>query len=173
MTSSNVRSKITEALRWDLIGPDNDHAFVSELLPQPPSSWYLTGFLVPSDASLHQKKDEEATDEIDSCGNGGGADDESPPDRAPAKHSFMPSSMGLSVLVSADVKQYQATVSWGDYTFESGANSDDEPVDAFGFISQGVPRVCTPEEFGEGNKCEWKTSVKFCPCRHILNILPL
>jgi hypothetical protein len=130
MNSPEVRARLTEALRLDLIGPENDHAFASELLPQPPSRWYLTGFLVPSDAPLHQKKDEEATDEIDSGGNGGGADDESPPDRAPAKHSFMPSSMGLSVLVPAEVKQLQATVSWGDYTFESGASSEEEPVDA-------------------------------------------
>jgi len=46
-TSAELRSKLVEALRLDLIGPDNGHAFAHELLPEPPSRWYLTGFLVP------------------------------------------------------------------------------------------------------------------------------
>ncbi|MCY3537413.1 MAG: hypothetical protein OXH24_06965, partial [Cyanobacteria bacterium MAG IRC3_bin_20] len=36
------------ALRSDLIGPGwDDHARRHEQLPQPPSVWYTTGFLVP------------------------------------------------------------------------------------------------------------------------------
>ena len=47
MNSIDVRTKLVEALRLDLVGPGNDHAFVRELLPESPSRWYLTGFLVP------------------------------------------------------------------------------------------------------------------------------
>lgn len=49
--SAAVRAKLCEALRLDLIGPHNDHAFARELLPERPERWYLTGFLVPFDAT--------------------------------------------------------------------------------------------------------------------------
>ena len=50
MTSSEIRSEVVQALGLDLVGPDNDHAFAHELLPEIPSHWYLTGFLVPRNA---------------------------------------------------------------------------------------------------------------------------
>ena len=34
--SAAVRAKLCEALRLDLIGPHNDHAFARELLPERP-----------------------------------------------------------------------------------------------------------------------------------------
>ncbi len=36
MDSLHVRGQLVETLRLDLIGPDNDHAFANELLPEPP-----------------------------------------------------------------------------------------------------------------------------------------
>jgi len=30
---------LVEALRLDLVGPDNNHPFAHELLPEPPSHW--------------------------------------------------------------------------------------------------------------------------------------
>ncbi len=45
-SSVTVRAELCEALRLDLVGPGNDHAFAKELLPEAPSRWYLTGFLV-------------------------------------------------------------------------------------------------------------------------------
>ena len=45
--SVQVRDSLIEALRLDLIGPHNDHAFAAELLKETPSRWYLTGFLIP------------------------------------------------------------------------------------------------------------------------------
>jgi hypothetical protein len=47
MNSPAVRSELVEALKLDLVGPDNDHAFAHELLPDAPLRWYLSGFLVP------------------------------------------------------------------------------------------------------------------------------
>ncbi len=74
MTSPQVRSELVEPLKLDLVGPDNDHAFAHELLPDAPSRWYLSGFLVPSEAPADRKTGETSTDENDSGGDTGGTD---------------------------------------------------------------------------------------------------
>ena len=79
MTPAQVRAELVAALKFDLIGPDNAHPFAHELLPDAPSRWYLTGFLVPSEASVEQRSDETSTEEIDSGGDTEGTDDASPP----------------------------------------------------------------------------------------------
>lgn len=127
-TSSDIRRELVEALNLDLVGPDNDHAFARELLSDSPSRWYLTGFLVPTEAPEEQRVDETSTDEIDSAGDSQGTDDASPPDRAAARKSILPSSMGLSVLVAPDVGTLTAVVTWGDYVYE-GADKGTEPAD--------------------------------------------
>lgn len=134
-----VRSELVEALKLDLVGPDKDHAFAHELLPDAPSRWYLTGFLVPSQAPVEQKSDETSTEEIDSAGDTEGTDDASPPDRAAARKSLLPSSMGLSVLVPPGADALQVIVAWGDYHYE-GATI--EPGDA-------GPSLETPAELHE------------------------
>src|SRR5689334_23339539 len=90
MNSSTVRTRLIETLQLDLVGPTNNHVFAQELLPESPSRWYLTGFLVPSDAPLEQRIDETATEEIDSGGEGEGGDDAIEPDRGPARRSILP-----------------------------------------------------------------------------------
>lgn len=120
MTSREVRAELIEALQLDLVGPSNDHACARELLTDPPSRWYLTGFLVPSDAPVEQRTDETSDDELDSAGEGDAGDDDAPPDRGAARRKFLPSSMGLSVLVDPEVQELEVTVCWGDYGFEGG-----------------------------------------------------
>jgi hypothetical protein len=124
--SEAIRNELVEALQLDLVGPSNDHAFARELLPDAPSRWYLTGFLVPSDAPLEQRTDETSDDEIDSAGEGDATDDDAPPDRGAARKKFLPSSMGLSVLLDPEVRELEVTVCWGDYQFEGSA---EETVD--------------------------------------------
>jgi hypothetical protein len=51
-TSLEIRDTLVDALRLDLIGPSPGHALEAEVLEQHPSRWYLTGFLVPTGASL-------------------------------------------------------------------------------------------------------------------------
>ena len=119
MTSVDVRQDLVETLRLDLIGPDNEHAFANELLPESPTRWYLAGFLVPTNAPIAQKFDETSTEQIDSPAERGGLDDAEQPDRPAARRSLLPSSMGLSVLVPAATKTLKATVMWGDYVYES------------------------------------------------------
>ena len=47
-TSAQIRQQLVDALQLDLIGPGwDDVERRHERLPQPPSIWYTTGFLVP------------------------------------------------------------------------------------------------------------------------------
>jgi len=110
MSSVQIRNELVEALKLDLVGPANNHAFAHELLSDAPSRWYLSGFLVPSEAPADQKTDETSNEEIDSGGDTGGTDDDTEPDRAAARKSILPSSMGLSVLVAPGVETLKATV---------------------------------------------------------------
>jgi hypothetical protein len=124
VTSGQVRGKLVEALELDLVGPDNTHAFAHELLPDSPTRWYLTGFLIPVDAPEDQRYDETSTDELDAGGEDEGAtDDAGPPDPAATK-SYLPSSMGLSLLVKQTTKKLNVTVEWGDYIREGGEQTD-------------------------------------------------
>ncbi len=118
MTSIDVRRTLVETLRLDLVGPNNDHEFAHELLPESPTRWYLTGYLVPTDAPIAQKCDETSTEEIDGGTDADGTDDANEPDRAAARRSLLPSSMGLSVLVPAGARQLKTTVEWGEYRYE-------------------------------------------------------
>ena len=122
MTSAEVRSKLVESLELDLVGPRPGLGDADEILPQSPSRWYLTGFLVPIDAASSQKVDEEATEELDSA-ESGGVDDDEPPERGSARNRIFASSMGMSVLVPAGAKALDVTVTWGDYEPRSSPES--------------------------------------------------
>ena len=127
-TSDKVRSKLVEALKLDLVGPWPGHPFANELLPESPTRWYLTGYLVPDTAPIQQRSDAEAKEQVDAAGEGGGTDDGGTPDKA-ATPSLLPSSMGLSVLVPAGVTTLHAEVTWGDYHWEDPTKEAEEPAD--------------------------------------------
>ncbi len=116
MTPVEVRKKLVHALGMDLIGPDCDDTDLhGEVLPQAPSRWYLTGFLVPIDADEDGKSDEAGSEDVDELGKGSGVDDEATPEPAAAQKTFFPSSLGMSLLVPKDAKELKVTVHWGDY----------------------------------------------------------
>lgn len=119
MTPAAVRDRLVEALRLDLVGPDNDHLFAHELLPDPPSRWYLTGFLVPRDAPEEQRHDIQSTEELDAAA-GPDDDDGASTERGSARKSYFPSSLGLSVLVPPGVTTLEVEAVWGDYVYEGG-----------------------------------------------------
>lgn len=119
MTSLQVRADLVSALRLDLVGPDNRHPFANELLPESPSRWYLTGFLVPFDAPVDQKIDETSNEDLGATAAAGGLDDDATPERPAARKSILPSSIGLSVLVPADAGELRVQASWGDYAPEA------------------------------------------------------
>jgi len=131
--SAEVRDRLIDALRLDLIGPDpREDNLQHERLPHAPSRWYLTGFLAPTGAPDAQRAQdaEEELDEPSEPTQGG--DDASAPERGSSKRVFLPSSMGLSALADAATKRLRIMLSWGDYAPEEEIASDavetrDEP----------------------------------------------
>ena len=115
MTSVQVRAGLVRALELDLVGPAEGLGDLAEILPQTPSRWYLTGFLVPVDAPTTQKADETIHEELDAQGEGGDVDEDSTAEGPSAKKSFYPSSCGLSFLVPKETVQLQVAARWGDY----------------------------------------------------------
>ena len=115
MTPLDVRRKLVHTLGLDLVGPDRDSDLLDEVLPQAPSRWYLTGFLVPIEADEQQKSDEMAAEGVDQGSEGGGTDDATTPEPAAARRAVFPSSIGLSLLVPKEAKELHVTVRWGDY----------------------------------------------------------
>ena len=119
MTSVEVRGQLVEALRLDLVGPEEGSELDREVLPQAPSRWYLTGFLVPMEAGEDQRSDETASEDFDAPGEGGAdSDDDAPPERQSARRAFFPSSIGISLLIAPETRRLKAEVSWGDYRAE-------------------------------------------------------
>jgi hypothetical protein len=114
MKSVEVRSKLVAALKLDLVGPKDDLGDPKEALPQSPSRWYLTGFLVPLEGG-QQRKDETGDDDLDQAGEPAGIDDDATPERPAARQRYLPSSIGISLIVPAAAQHIQAKVSWGDY----------------------------------------------------------
>ncbi|MDF1667618.1 MAG: DISARM system helicase DrmA, partial [Planctomycetota bacterium] len=53
-------------------------------------------------------------------------DDDNPPEQSSARKAFFPSSMGLSVLLSAETKTIEAKVTWGDYHFTFKADEGED-----------------------------------------------
>jgi len=132
MKPVEIRGQLVDALRLDLVGPgevlgpDNQVLGVAaEILPQRPSTWYLTGFLVPLEAGEEQKTDEQAADELDTVAESNGADDAVAPEPAAARVRYLPSSIGTSFLVPQDVQVLKLIVRWGDY--RARKSHEDEP----------------------------------------------
>lgn len=117
VTSADVRQELMHALRLDLIGPDAEASedYQEEVLTQAPSKWYLSGFLVPYEASVSDRSDPFKDDEIDEVSRQSPGDDENTPEAASARKALFPSSLGLSLLVPQSTKELQVTVQWGDY----------------------------------------------------------
>ena len=117
VTSLEVRDRLVEALRLDLVGPWTGHALAEELLPGwvRPSNWYATGFLIPSGTPPERAGDVDEDDEIDEVQQSAGLVEESNEEHKAAKKGYFPSSMGLSFLVPGDAGSLDVTVRWGDY----------------------------------------------------------
>ena len=123
-----VRERLVDALRLDLVGPWPDHPLEDELLPgwQRPSNWYLTGFLAPKDAPPEDVSDEDENDDLATEPGDAGSGDEIGEDRKAAKKSYYPSSMGLSILVPPGTASLRVRVTWGDYEPDEVPDSRDE-----------------------------------------------
>ena len=141
-TSADVRETMIEALHLDLIGPrlDDDADHAEEILPAPPSQYYLTGFLVPFGADKEQRKDATADDQVDELDRAGGGDDEDSPEQASKREVFFPCSIGLSVLVPETARELRVEVRWGDYEPEEPDPEPDRPPVLRGGTWRRIPR---------------------------------
>lgn len=136
--SAQVRSQLVTALELELIGPSQrvlqalgaeGEGLATEALDRLPSSWYPTGFLVPSDTDLALKCDDTADDDF-AAADGvdlrkprkanseyrpGSGDDGGSSESGPARPQLFPSSIGVSVLLPPGA-ELQLIARWGDYT---------------------------------------------------------
>jgi hypothetical protein len=128
-SSLEVRSRLVDALRLDLVGPWAGHAFADEKLPGwvYPSNWYLTGFLIPVATPPEKAADDDEDDELGVV-EPGGLSEEKNEDRRAAKKAFFSSSMGLSFLVSAAAETVDVVVRWGDYEKTEIPGEDGKPL---------------------------------------------
>lgn len=117
-----IRDHLIRALEADLIGPMNPERS-DEVLPQRPSRWYLTGFLVPRGAPSVQASDPLA-DEALSSGLESGRDDDLGDAPSVKAQPFFPSSIGLSVIVPPEVSQLEVWATWGEYRVLSATEAN-------------------------------------------------
>ena len=120
-----IRARLVDILRHNLVGPGpQDDDLARERLSENPPRWYLTGFIAlaeeepaADDPATQEEEDREA--EADSgSGAGDAAGDDEPSDAPAARRRFLPSSIGLTVLLPMTVDTIEARVSWGDYVTE-------------------------------------------------------
>ena len=120
---AQVRQKILDAVRQDLIGPRGGENEVLE--KESPTQTYITGILFPADSAITEDEnynDIEFTDAgPDSEGENYGfnTDEDEKPEDSVKKGFQRPSSMGISFYIKSDVKQLNATVRYGKYTQET------------------------------------------------------
>ena len=77
--SAQVRDYLVEAPKLDLVGPGAGHDLADELLHgwRRPSTWYLTGFLIPSDTPFEDRSDVDEDDSLDEVPDTAGLVEES------------------------------------------------------------------------------------------------
>lgn len=150
-TPTQVRDALTHALHLDLIGPGIEDGHSAERLPgwERPSTWYLTGFLVPTGTPAAQRSDDEADDDFAAEVPGRlGLPEESVQRSKWSKRTYFPSSMGLTFLVPQAAATIRVTASWGDYRMGTGEDWSGKRVNAW----VRTPRAETVEIGLEGDK---------------------
>jgi hypothetical protein len=129
-TSLEIRGRLVDALKLDLVGPGAGHALSNEQLPGwiRPSNWYLTGFLIPSGQSPEKSGDADEDDDLEVISETAGLGEESTEESKAAKKGFFPSSIGLSFLVPKEAQRITVVVRWGDYMPMEIDGADGKPM---------------------------------------------
>ena len=115
---AEVRQKIIEAIRTDLIGPREDE----EVLEENPRYAYLVGMLdAQNDDEDYSSAGEQEVDADMAIEDGedytAGEDDDNEP--ISTTHFQLPSSIGISFYVQSDLNGLNLDVCWGDYSKSS------------------------------------------------------
>ena len=150
MDSAAVRNRMLDALRLDLVGPrpgDARHReYENEILSTAPSKWYLSGFLVPYEADIDERSDDDADDKLDMVNERVvEGDDENAPEGTSARKAYFPSSMGLSVLVAQDTAQLEVRLAWADYLPDGQARRRARPEDQDLEAETEIPKLGLPK----------------------------
>jgi hypothetical protein len=101
-----ARKRLVEALHYELLGPSEE----DEELFESPVTRYLTGLLAPFGTGVLPSEQDVSLTLGDGDEDTGGS--ESAP---PMSQAMTPSSIGISFLISDDVKAISATAAWGAY----------------------------------------------------------
>lgn len=115
---SEVRQKIIDAIRTDLIGPREKE----EVLEENPRYAYLVGMLdIQSDDEDYSGAGEQEVDADMAFEDGedftAGEDDDNEP--ISTTHFQLPSSIGISFYIQSDTESINLDVTWGDYVKSS------------------------------------------------------
>jgi hypothetical protein len=129
VASVEVRERLVEALKLDLVGPWPEHELADERLRgwERPSNWYLTGFLIPAGSAAEKRGDADEDEDAGEVPEMEGMAEESNEERKAAKKGFFPSSMGLSFLVTSDATSASVRLTWGDYAPAEIEGPDGKP----------------------------------------------
>ena len=146
-TPHQIRDELMDMVVRDLLGPAGG---LEEELDQREAHVYhryLVGMLAPKASEVSANEtDELATSEPDDG-------EEGPSDSgAPASSTYFPSSMGLSFVVAADIREIVIEAMWGQYLrvkSETQENKAGNPANVW----RRVPIICEPIELplAEGN----------------------
>lgn len=183
LRSPHVRAALIRALRLDLVGPAPEDELAEEQLPGwvRPSNWYLTGFLVPTEAPSGQRGDPAEGDELEELPESAGLAEESAEDRKAAKKAFFPSSLGLSFLVSEGTSSVAVSVRWGDYTAGEIEGKDGKMVRVWmrtpreAVVALDLKNSGKPEAYAvpESDGLELNVLVRPVPAENVDGQLPL
>jgi len=110
---SEIRQKLIDALRSDLIGPRNG---ADEVLDENPELSYLTGALHVANAKSDVEFDDQEDIELES-GESSTLGDEDNEDMYSAKFKQQ-SSLGISFYLSQGVSSFRVHLGWGDYVVD-------------------------------------------------------
>ena len=115
---SEVRQKIIDAIRADLIGPIDEN----EILRENPRFAYLVGMLdIQTDNEESSSSGEQEIDADMAFEDGedftAGEDDDNEP--ISITHFQLPSSIGISFYIQSDTESINLDVTWGDYVKSS------------------------------------------------------
>lgn len=117
-TEVEIRQLIARALEADLVGPfvPEDHPLAEpEILPLPPSRWYLTGFLAPQGGRAPEVDDDESQGEL-AAGGESQAEDAGVTEAESKRDVRFPASMGLSVFLPKGEGDFlEVEVRYADY----------------------------------------------------------
>jgi len=114
--STEARDALVRALEADLIGPfyPADHpGSTEEVLPLPPSRWYLTGFLAPEG----DRETRDPTAEEEFAGLEDEPEETAAPEPQPKQRHRFGASMGMSVILPAEGPDHvTVTARFAEYT---------------------------------------------------------